>query len=116
MRAKTVHARAARLISVLVALSIAFCLPITQAASAQVISQASRAQVVQVTTRPAGDIIQWGQFNIAPQTTFSTPQPFTSYGGVEGSVEVDQNGNATIEEQCCVGVSGLFDGNFAPGD
>ena len=116
MRAQIVHARAARLISILVALGIAFCLCVTQAARAQVISQATRSQMVEVTTRPSGDIIQWGQFNLAPGTTFPTPQPFTSYGGVEGSIEVDQRGNATIEEQCCVGVSGLFDGNFAPGD
>jgi hypothetical protein len=91
-------------------------LTISQAADAQVISQAARAQLIEVTARPAGDIVNWGQLNVSPGTTISTPQPFTSYGGIDGSATVDQNGNATIQEQCCRGLEGLWDGNFAPGD
>src|SRR4029077_17444291 len=35
-------------------------------------------------------------------------------GGTTGSVSF--NGNGSLVEQCCVGISGTFNGNFAPGD
>jgi hypothetical protein len=58
-----------------------------------------------------------GQLNVPPNSLFPTPQPFASYNGIEGDIgpkgEMDQ-----IVEQCCapLGSSGIFDGNFEPGD
>src|SRR5260370_26774398 len=83
---------------------------------ALVISQPAHAQITEVISRPAGDTINWGQLNLAPGTTFQTPQPFISYGGIAGTATVDQQGTAVIQEQCCVGLNGLWDGNFSPGD
>jgi len=114
MRTQTVHIRAARLISILLGLGMAFCLPITHAPRAQAISPASSAQVIKVTTSPAGDTVQWAQFNIAPQTTFCNSASIRKLRRCRGSI--DQRGSATIEEQCCAGHDGLFDGNFASGD
>jgi len=92
---------------VLAAFVITCCLSMSQAASSQ---------VIEITTRPSGDTIQWGQLNLAPGTIFQTPTGFTSYGGIDGEATVDKNGIANITEQCCIGLSGLWDGNFAPGD
>lgn len=91
--------------SVLAALGIASAL----------IAQEARAQVVEVITRPGGqDTVNWGQLNLAPGTTFPTPQDFTSFGGIDGEATVDKNGVAVIQEQCCP--TGIWDGNFSPGD
>jgi hypothetical protein len=75
------------------------------------------AGLAELTSRPAtGDIINWGQ--IAPPTpsTFTTPQEFTSTSGITGTATLAEDGNGAIYEQCCVGIDGTFDGNFAPGD
>jgi hypothetical protein len=90
-------------------------LGITSALIALTISQAARAQVVEVITRPGGqDTVNWGQLNLAPGTTFPTPQNFTSFGLIDGEATVDKNGVAVIQEQCCP--NGIWDGNFSPGD
>jgi hypothetical protein len=79
------------------------------------LAQEARAQVVEVVSRPSGgDTVNWGQLNLAPGTTFPTPQSFTSFGGINGEVTVDKKGDALIQEQCCP--SGNWDGNFNPGD
>jgi len=100
--------------SVLAVFGITCCLA-PHVARAQAMSQAASSQVIEITTRPSGDTIQWGQLNLAPGTTFPTPQGFTSFGGIDGEATVDKNGVANIQEQCCVGLNGLWDGNFAPG-
>jgi hypothetical protein len=82
-------------------------------ALAQVTKEA-RPQVVEVVIRPNGDTVNWGQLNLAPGTTFPTPQNFTSFGGIDGVATVDKNGVAVIQEQCCP--TGIWDGNFSPGD
>jgi hypothetical protein len=82
-------------------------------ALAQVTKEASP-QVVEVVIRPSGDTVNWGQLNLAPGTTFPTPQNFTSFGGIDGVATVDKNGVAVIQEQCCP--TGIWDGNFSPGD
>jgi hypothetical protein len=74
-------------------------------------------QVTILTDRPAtGDIVDWGQ--IAPTATtpplLTTPQSFTSTGGTTGTVNL--NGPGYLIEQCCIGITGTFDGDFAPGD
>jgi hypothetical protein len=77
----------------------------------------ARAGLTELTSRPAtGDIINWGQ--IAPPTpsTFTTPHVFTSTSGITGTATLADDGNGSIYEQCCVGIEGTFDGNFAPGD
>lgn len=79
-------------------------------------SQPARAVVIEVTTRPVtGDTIGWGQIGSAG-TIFGTPQNFTSTDGATGVVTLAQNSNGEIEEQCCAGLVGIWDGNFAPGD
>jgi hypothetical protein len=107
------HARWAE--SVLAAFGIISCLA-PHVARAQAMSQAASSKVIEITTRPTGDTIQWGQLNLAPSRTFPTPQGFASFGGIDGRATVDKNGIASIAEQCCVGLNGTCDGNFAPGD
>ena len=64
-------------------------------------------------TRPAtGDTVDWGQFG-TPNLFFTAPQSFTSTGGTTGSVSGSSLG---LYEQCCIGITGIFDGDFAPGD
>jgi hypothetical protein len=90
-------------------------LGITPALITLITPHAARAQVVEVITRPGGqDTVNWGQLNLAPGTTFPTPQDFTSFGGIDGKATVDKNGVAVIQEQCCP--TGIWDGNFNPGD
>jgi hypothetical protein len=78
------------------------------------IAQGASAQVVAVNTRPSGDTVNWGQLNLAPGTTFPTPLEFISFGGINGEATVDKKGLANVQEQCCP--TGLWDGNFSPGD
>ena len=67
-----------------------------------------------LTVRPAtGDIVDWGQIG-TPNLTITSPQRFTSTGGTTGTVNL--NGTGLLVEQCCIGITGTFDGNFAPGD
>jgi hypothetical protein len=73
-------------------------------------------QVTQVTSRPGGDTVVWCQLNFPPGATFPTPVHFASYGGIEGKAIVDKEGSGELQEQCCAGINGLFDGNFSPGD
>jgi hypothetical protein len=96
----------------LVALGIT-CGLVPQVARARATSLPARSSVVEITARPTGDTIQWGQLNFAPLTPFPTPQPFTSYGGVDGTIEAGQDGDAFISEQCCPGNT---EANFAIGD
>src|SRR6516225_4272406 len=81
-----------------------------------VTTSAAHAAIVELTTRPAtGDVIDWGQIG-PPSTIFPTPQSFTSAGGITGMATLAQDGNGNVIEQCCIGLNGLWDGNFAPGD
>jgi hypothetical protein len=67
-----------------------------------------------LTSRPAtGDTVDWGQLG-TPNLTITTPQNFTSTGGTTGTV--DLNGTGFLVEQCCIGIVGTFDGDFAPGN
>jgi hypothetical protein len=73
------------------------------------------ATLIELTSRPAtGDTVYWNQ--IAPQGDFTALQPFTSTGGITGSISLQGNGIGQIQEQCCIGITGIWDGNFAPGD
>jgi hypothetical protein len=72
------------------------------------------ASLVELTARPAtGDTIYWGQIG-TPNLTLTGPQSFTSADGTTGNVSF--NGTGFLVEQCCVGIVGTFDGDFAPGD
>jgi hypothetical protein len=67
-----------------------------------------------LTARPAtGDVVDWGQIG-TPNLIITTPQSFISTGGTTGTVNL--NGSGTLLEQCCIGLTGTFDGDFAPGD
>jgi len=55
----------------------------------------------------------WGQLG-TPNLTITSPQPFASTGGTSGTV--DLNGTGLLVQQCCIGITGTFNGNFAPGD
>ena len=72
------------------------------------------ADLIELTARPAtGDVVDWGQLG-TPNLTITSPQNFTSTGGTTGSVNL--NGTGFLVQQCCIGITGTFNGNFAPGD
>jgi hypothetical protein len=77
--------------------------------------QKAYASLIELTARPTtGDIVSWGQLG-TPNLYLTTPQSFTSTsGGVTGTVNF--NGTGLLVEQCCVGITGIFDGGFARGD
>jgi hypothetical protein len=78
--------------------------------------QQAYASSIQLTARPATtDIVNWGQLGTPPSLTFTTPQNFTSSSGdILGTVYF--NGTLTLVQECCIGDTGNFDGDFAPGD
>jgi hypothetical protein len=53
-----------------------------------------------------------------PGTIVTSPQSFVSFGGIAGTLTLSDVGlyPANIVQQCCAGLSGLWDGNFFPGD
>jgi hypothetical protein len=72
------------------------------------------ASVIELTTRPSNsDVVDWRQLG-TPTLTITTPQNFTSAGGITGNVNL--NGVGLLVQQCCIGLAGTFDGDFAPGD
>jgi hypothetical protein len=74
------------------------------------------ADLTELTTRPGGaDIVDWGQLTFG---LITTPQSFTSVGGITGTVNLNVTPNAFqgLVQQCCVGITGNFDGGFTPGD
>ena len=77
------------------------------------------ASLIELTARPGGtDIIDWGQLG-TPNLLITTPQSFTSVGGITGIVSlnvVSVNSFQGLVQQCCIGITGSFDGGFAPGD
>lgn len=67
-----------------------------------------------LTARPAtGDVVDWGQIG-TPNLIITTPQSFISTGGTTGTANL--NGSGSLVQQCCIGITGTFDGDFAPGD
>jgi hypothetical protein len=63
----------------------------------------AHANLIELTSRPdSGNTVYWNQL---------TGQNFTSTGGVGGSVNY-----YNLAVQCCVGLVGNFNGDFAPGD
>jgi hypothetical protein len=73
-----------------------------------------RAELIEITARPsAGNTVFWSQLG-TPNLTLTSPQSFTSIGGISGTVS--SKGSLSLVEQCCVGLTGTFNGNFAPGD
>src|ERR1700730_1899620 len=75
------------------------------------------ADLTELTTRPGGaDIVDWGQLGTPGLIT--TPQSFTSVGGITGTVNLNVTPNAFqgLVQQCCVGITGNFNGGFTPGD
>jgi hypothetical protein len=74
---------------------------------------------IELTARPGGaDIVDWGQLG-PPELTITTPQSFTSVGGITGTVSLNVttvNSFQGLVQQCCVGITGNFNGGFAPGD
>jgi hypothetical protein len=60
-----------------------------------------------------GDVVDWGQIG-TPNLNITTPQSFISTGGTTGTVNL--NGTGFLVQQCCIGITGTFDGDFAPGD
>lgn len=78
-----------------------------------VLPRAVLANTIEITSRPAtGDIINWDQLGLSGQI-LPTPQSFTSTGGTIGNVS---GTDLRVVQQCCVGINGNFNGNFAPGD
>jgi hypothetical protein len=77
------------------------------------------ADLTELTARPGGaDIVDWGQLG-PPSLPIFTPQSFTSVGGITGTVSLNVttvNSFQGLVQQCCVGITGNFDGGFAPGD
>src|SRR5258708_2626811 len=71
------------------------------------------ANPIELTSRPAtGDTINWGQLGITQFLT--TPQNFTSAGGTTGYLSATSP--LIVVQQCCIGLTGTFDGDFAPLD
>jgi hypothetical protein len=74
---------------------------------------------IELTARPGGaDIVDWGQLG-TPNVTITTPQSFTSVGGITGTVNLNVTTVGSFQglvQQCCVGITGTFDGGFTPGD
>ena len=67
-----------------------------------------------LTARPAtGDVVDWSQIG-TPNLIITTPQSFISTGGTTGTANL--NGSGSLVQQCCIGITGTFDGDFAPGD
>src|SRR5262249_44828569 len=76
--------------------------------------QEVHADLIELTSRPStGDTVYWSTLG-TPNLQFTTTQNFTSTGGVTGTVNVSVNG--FLVEQCCIGITGTFTGDFAPGD
>jgi hypothetical protein len=72
------------------------------------------ASTIELTARPTtGDTVYWSQLG-TPNLLLTSPQSFTYAGGIAGSVCF--NGLGTLMEQCCIGITGTFNGDFAPGD
>jgi hypothetical protein len=72
------------------------------------------ANTIELTSRPTtGDTVNWIQLAL-PSNYVTAPQNFTSTGGTTGYVSATSP--LLIVEQCCIGLSGTFDGNFAPGN
>jgi hypothetical protein len=73
-----------------------------------------RASLIELTTPPAtGDTVNWGPSN-PPSNYLATPLNFTSTGGTTGYVSATSP--LLVVEQCCIGLTGTFDGDFAPGN
>src|ERR1700738_123792 len=55
---------------------------------------------------------------LAAPTSGDTPRSFTSVGGITGTVNLNVTPNAFqgLVQQCCVGITGNFNGGFTPGD
>ena len=71
------------------------------------------ASTIELTSRPAtGDTINWIQLGITQYLT--TPQSFTSTGGTTGYISATSP--LIVVQQCCIGLTGTFDGDFAPLD
>src|SRR5271169_843109 len=84
------------------------------AAMTFVLPRIAHADLIELTARPAtGDTVYWGQLG-TPNLNFATPQSFTSTSGITGNASL--NGTGFLVEQCCIGITGTFNGDFAPGD
>jgi len=85
-------------------------------------SQAALAQITEITARPAGvDAIDFGQFNLLPTDPISNPQPFESFGGIEGSINQGTGTPLSLGIQFCFCRLGAeagygFTGNYMTGD
>jgi hypothetical protein len=78
------------------------------------ITDSAYASVIELTARPSkSDVVDWSQLG-TPTLIITTPQNFTSAGGITGNVNL--NGVGLLVQQCCIGLAGTFDGDFAPGD
>jgi len=76
----------------------------------------AQADPLLLTTRPAAEgIIDWSQFGPV-QTQFDTSHEFVSTTGVAGTLTLAPSQIGITQEQCCIGLSGIWDGNFTPGD
>src|SRR5262249_23323583 len=71
--------------------------------------QQACASTTEVTARPpSAETVNWGQFG-TPNLFFTTPQYFTSSSGdIFGTVYT--NGTLSLVQQCCIGITGIFDG------
>ncbi len=79
-----------------------------------VLPQQVYASPIELTARPAmGDTINWSQLG-TPNLTLASPQSFTSTGGITGNLSM--TGSLSLTQQCCIGITGTFSGDFAPGD
>jgi hypothetical protein len=74
----------------------------------------AHASLIELTSRPAGDTVYWNTLSPTPSSGYITPQPFTSPGGVTGTVNFNSPG--ALVANCCLGDLGNFSGNFARGD
>jgi hypothetical protein len=71
------------------------------------------ASTIELTSRPAtGDTVNWIQLGITQY--LATPQSFTSTGGTTGYVSATSP--LIVVQQCCIGLTGTFDGDFSPLD
>lgn len=77
------------------------------------------ANLIELTARPGGaDTVDWGQLG-TPNLIITTPQIFTSVGGITGAVNLNVTtvgSGQGLYQQCCIGITGTFDGGFTPGD
>ena len=71
------------------------------------------AELIELTARPgSADSVNWGQLG-TPNLTITTPQSFTSIGGITGTVSLNVTTVGSFQglvQQCCVGITGSFDG------